>query len=364
MTASKRIFCLLLCMLMVAFLAVNISAEDTTASLASNGEFSYEILDNGTVGITGYNGAGGDVVIPQEIDSMTVTILGDELFWYNENITSVSLPQSLEYIGNRVFQNCTALEQISIPDSVMEIGDACFYGCSSLREINVPSNLVYVGAFAFDDTAWVTQFDGCSCIILGGRVFYKYLADEDKVVIPDDVVCISDNAFEGKNLSFVSIPDSVAFIGDFCFYSCKNLKEIKLPSDIYLLGEYSLGYSADTENAVKTDGFVIYADENTLGADYAAENEFELKASAQFTEPESMPAEEVCVPTAEIRPAGNNTQKTTVGLSQGSVIAIVLSIGGCVIVIGGIAVISHFHEKKRKKDNKDNQKQNSKKKKK
>lgn len=363
MTASKRIFCFVICAIIMVTSIVYVSADETsTASV--QGEFGYEVLDDGTIGITEYRGEGGDVIIPSEIDSKTVTVLGDELFWYMENITSVSLPDTLEYIGARVFQNCTALTKISIPDTVTEIGDACFYGCSALAEINVPANLVYVGAFAFDNTPWVTQFDGCTSIILGGRVFYKYLADEDMVVIPDGIVCVSDNAFDGKKLSFVSLPDSVAFIGDFCFYNCTNLKEIMLPSDIYYLGEYSVGYLAGTSEVKQTEDFVIYSDSETVGSEYATKNEFSLKATKEYTEPASVPDEEVCNPTAQIRPADATSNQVSIGLSQGAVIAIVLSIGGCVVVIGGIAVISHFYEKKRKQENKGNQKQNSKKKKK
>lgn len=348
MTASKRIFCVVLCVLCLLTIPFTASAEENTT--LTSGDFSYQILEDDTLCITAYLGGGGEVSIPAEIEGKTVTTLGDELFWYMEEVTSVSLPESLEYIGARVFQSCTSLTKVELPNSVAEIGDACFLGCSSLAEINVPSNLVYVGAFAFDETPWVTQFDGCTSIILGGRVFYKYLADEDKVVVPDGVVCISDNAFESKSLSFVKIPDSVAFVGDFCFYNCQNLKEIKLPSEIYYLGEYSLGFTQGVSDVEAVEGFTIYADENSLGAQYAQTFETELKAITEFEEPEDLPEAEVCVPTAEIRDA--DTAQKSLALSQGSVIAIVLSIAGCTIIIGGIAVASHFYEKKRKQDNK------------
>lgn len=358
MTASKRIFCILLCLLCMASVSFTVSAEeDTTLTF---GDFSYEVLEDDTLCITGYTGSGGDVSIPPEIDGKAVSTLGDELFWYMESVTSVTLPDSLEYIGARVFQNCTSLTEVVLPDTIHEIGDACFLGCSRLSKINVPASLVYVGSFAFDETPWVTQFDGCTSIILGGRVFYKYLADEDSVVIPDGVLCISDNAFDGKSLSFVKIPDSVAFIGDYAFFNCENLKEVMLPSDIYYLGENSLGVFAGTSETQVVKDFAIYTDEDTIGANYAAQYEMTLKATADFAQPESLPEAEKCVPTAEIRDA--DTSPKSAGLSQGAVITIVLSIAGCVLVIGGITVASHFYEKKRKQENKSNK--NNKKKKK
>jgi len=352
MTASKRIFCILLCALCLISVPFTAKAEEDKA--LTFGDFSYEILEDDSLCITGYTGNGGDVSIPSEIDGKAVSTLGDELFWYKSELTSVTLPESLEYIGARVFQSCTSLTQITIPDTVAEIGDACFLGCSSLAKMNVPANLVYVGSFAFDETPWVTQFDGCTSIILGGRVFYKYLADEDKVVIPDGVVCISDNAFDGKKLSFVKIPDSVAFIGDYAFYNCKNLKEIKLPSEIYYLGENSLGVIAGTSEVQAVKDFTIYADNETIGADYADMYEITLKSASEFTEPDNLPEAEVCVPTAQIRDA--DTSQKPVGLSQGAVITIVLSLIGSGVIIGGITVASHFYEKKRKQENKNSKK--------
>lgn len=352
MTASKKSFCLILGVVLILCSCLVVNAEETQP--LKSGDFSYEIYDDGTLCLTEYHGEGGDVIIPEAIDGKAVSVLGDELFWYMEEVTSVTLPESLEYIGARVFQHCTALTSIKIPDSVLEIGDACFEGCSKLTDINISANLVYVGAFAFDATPWVTQFDGCSSIILGGRIFYKYLSDEDMVVIPDGVVCLSDNAFESKKLSFVSIPETVAFIGDFCFYNCKNLKEICLGKGIYHIGENSIGLLQGVNEVEAVEDFTIYADEGSLGADYAKKYNVNLKATADFKVPENLPQPEVCEPTAEIRDV--QPQAKPAGLSQGGVVAVVLSIAGCVVVVGGIAAGSYIYEKKRKLNNKNSKK--------
>lgn len=349
MTASKRILCLSLCLVWFFAFTLTAKAQETTALLSSE-DFAYEVLEDGTLCLTEYLGEDTDVLIPSEIDEKTVSVLGDELFWYREELTSVTLPESLEHIGARVFQSCTSLNKIVLPDTVMEIGDACFLDCTGLTEVNIPSNLSYVGAFAFDNTPWLTQFDGCSSIIFGGKVFYKYLDDEDSVVIPKDVLGISGNAFENKSLGFVEIPDSVAFIGDYCFYNCTNLKEVKLPSEIYYLGENSLGALQGNGELAFTENFVIYADEDTLGAEYARQYGVTLLPTSEFTAPESLPEEEKCVPTGEIKAAAE-TQKSA-GLSQGALITIVLSLVGCVVIIGAVTLISYFYEKKRKRLNK------------
>ncbi|MBE6794002.1 MAG: leucine-rich repeat domain-containing protein [Ruminococcaceae bacterium] len=359
MTSSKRIFCIIFSLVFVISAMITVSAEDTTQT---SGDFSYTVLDDGTVGITGYNGNDTDVVIPSEIDGKTVSSIGNEIFWYHEELTSVVLPENLEHLGERVFSYCSSLTEITLPETLSEIGDACFLSCSKLSKINVPAGLAYVGAFAFEGTAWITQFDGCSSVILGGRIFYQYLADESSVVIPDGIICISGNAFENKSLSYVGIPDSVAFIGDYAFYNCKNLKEIRLPSSIYYLGDYSLGLLAGTEDFVEVKDFVIYAESGTLGAEYASYYDITLKDLKEFTEPAQLPEAEVCVPTGEIREADKPAVKSA-GLNSGDVVTIVLIIAGCVIIIGGVAVASYYYEKKRKKLRKEKN-QNFKKKKK
>ena len=61
-----------------------------------------------------------------------------------ENIKTISLPNSLQRIGDLAFNGCTSIEEITIPASVEQIGDYAFLGCESLTSINVdPNNKFY-----------------------------------------------------------------------------------------------------------------------------------------------------------------------------------------------------------------------------
>ena len=336
MTTSKRIFCFIMCLMLLSCSAFVAGAEEeTTNPTYTYGQFMYKDVDGG-VCITGFTGEGGDVFIPSEIDGKTVVALGDEAFWYKTELTAVSMPSSLEYLGNRVFQGCKSLTAVSLPDSVSEIGDACFSDCENLVSLNIPASLVYVGAFAFDMTPWITQFDGNSSIIFGGRIFYKYLGDADMVVIPDGVVCISGNAFQGKSLSHVTIPDSVAFIGDYCFLDCVNLKEMKLPKDVYYLGISSVGVKTGEKEYVAVEDFTIYSD-NVTGKNYAEEYGIEIKASKEYKAPANLPEPEECSVTGEIKTSSGGS---AISINPGAVAAIVISAAGCVLVIGGIALVT------------------------
>jgi hypothetical protein len=52
------------------------------------------------------------------------------------SLTSVTIPDSVTYIGSNAFYGCSSLTSVTIPDSVTYIGVAAFKGCTSLTEVN------------------------------------------------------------------------------------------------------------------------------------------------------------------------------------------------------------------------------------
>ncbi|MBP5797844.1 MAG: leucine-rich repeat domain-containing protein [Bacteroidales bacterium] len=67
------------------------------------------------------------VSIPQ-----SVKVIADGAF-YGTNLSSVALPNSLQYLGG--FAYCSRLTEVVIPESVDEIADMAFFGCSNLETI-------------------------------------------------------------------------------------------------------------------------------------------------------------------------------------------------------------------------------------
>lgn len=333
------------CMLSVACFSA--SAEDEVIT-GTFGHFEYEIYD-GEVCITGFTGEGGDVFIPNMIEDQTVVAIGEEAFWYCKDITAVSMPSSLEYIGARAFQGCSSLTSISLPDTVVEIASAAFCDCTSLREINIPADLIYVGSFAFDNTPWITRFEDNTSIILGGRILYKYLGDAQVVNIPTGVTAISGNAFQDKkNLTYVHIPDTMLFVGDYAFFGCDNLKSVSLPDSIYYMGAYSFGYKALTESGEDdmTEGFVIYANADTLPADYAKEYGIECKTHSYHATMDELPEAEKC--TAKELENPDKDKTAWIGNSN-SVITLVIIVLSCSGIVGGLYLYFTIKEKKDKK---------------
>ena len=89
-------------------------------------------------------------------------------------------------------------------------------------------------------------------------VFWKEKARDEveKVIMSDSVASIGDFAFWCcKNLVSVSIPDSVWGIGSSAFSFCESLKSIKIPSSVRILGESAFRFcTALTE--IEFDGTI------------------------------------------------------------------------------------------------------------
>src|ERR1035441_6787802 len=97
-------------------------------------QFNYT-TNSGTITITKYTGPGGAVTIPDTINGLPVTSIGDHAFDSCYNMTSVTIPNSITSIGNWAFQLCTTLTGVTIPDSVTHIGVFAFYNCTNLTSV-------------------------------------------------------------------------------------------------------------------------------------------------------------------------------------------------------------------------------------
>ena len=110
-------------------------------------DYSYEILNDGTLRLYQYEGTDTNIVVPDTIDRRKVTVLGNSTFQYctqASDIESVTLPDSLTTIEKNAFYNCEKLKSVTIPPNVSFIGLAAFVeglSESSLTEIKVdPEN--------------------------------------------------------------------------------------------------------------------------------------------------------------------------------------------------------------------------------
>ena len=100
--------------------------------------------NNGTITITGYTGSGGAVTIPDTINDLPVTSIGEEAFYQSFSLTSVTTGTNVTSIGENAFFQCPNLSSVTIPGNVTNIGAGPFIDCQSLTVISLSApNLHY-----------------------------------------------------------------------------------------------------------------------------------------------------------------------------------------------------------------------------
>lgn len=209
-------------------------------------------------------------------------------------LSDVSLPESLELIGDNAFSD-TAVRTISFGKSVKRIGDDAFKGCDKLTSVLFNEGLEVIGKGAFRrcpiirvylPSSLKTLGDDCFDCLYGGDYNYTQILDIDsgnpyissdsqalyiitdkgkilqKIIskkfreyvynfygnnrnnisyaVQPGTVEIMNNAFERCSaLNDVYLPEGIKIIGDNAFYGCSSMNDITLPSSIESIGSYA-----------------------------------------------------------------------------------------------------------------------------
>lgn len=131
--------------------------DDYTSSVS---DFTVE-FDDGEAEIVRYNGAGGNVQIPAEINGARVTEIESRAFENCSGLTSVTIPGSVESIGEDAFANCVNLSSVKIESGVREIDEYAFSDCIALTRLDIPDSVMEIERFAFSGcTALTVSYRG------------------------------------------------------------------------------------------------------------------------------------------------------------------------------------------------------------
>ena len=133
-----------------------------------------------------------------------ITYVGTRAFYDCSEMTSVSLPTTLETMGADVFMYCTGLTSVTIPDGVTFISGDFFLGCTSLKSVTLPDSLRDIG--------------GCT---------FMYCTSLTSVRLPATLLSISWQMFKDcKSLTSLTIPRSVVNVMQDAFSGCTALKNV------------------------------------------------------------------------------------------------------------------------------------------
>ena len=203
----------------------------------------------------------------------SVTSIGASAFSGCTGLTSITIPESVTSVGEDAFKGCTELTavhtsnlaawfgisfanvssnplsnahhlyvdgeevtEVSIPESITTIGAHTFYGCSEITSVTGGRNLTNIGKSAFY---------GCEKL----KYFY----------VPGGVKNIEASTFEGcKRMTEVRIGSGVETIGNRAFYDCPLLR-------IYNYAEFPQNCGTNTFSVVKSNcKLFVHADSQDL----------------------------------------------------------------------------------------------------
>lgn len=205
---------------------------------------------------------------------------GSTLVKYRGTEERVTIPDTVEVVGESAFENNQKVQFVVIPKSVKRLDAYVFWGCNNLEEVVLGKGLTAVDEYSFA---------GCTGL--------------KQITIPENIQSIDAQAFAGcVNLTDIYIPATVTGIAEDAFLNCDNV--------------------------------TIHADEGSVAAQFAQ------KLAEQKNRDPLVTAAPVQTPTAVSRP---DTQATTEPVSTATPASVATPVPGNVlgstIIVGNHALV-------------------------
>ena len=205
---------------------------------------------------------------------------GSTLVKYRGTEERVTIPDTVEVVGESAFENNQRVQFVVIPKSVKRLDAYVFWGCNNLEEVVLGKGLTAVDEYSFA---------GCTGL--------------KQITIPENIQSIDAQAFAGcVNLTDIYIPATVTGIAEDAFLNCDNV--------------------------------TIHADEGSVAAQFAQ------KLAEQKNRDPLVTAAPVQTPTAVSRP---DTQATTEPVSTATPAPVATPVPGNVlgstIIVGNHALV-------------------------
>ncbi|EAX96890.1 surface antigen BspA-like [Trichomonas vaginalis G3] len=165
-----------------------------------------------------------------------VTFLGNQLksipdscFIDAYNLKYITLPKSIESIGNYAFQSCTNLKNLGIAtlNSLTSIGIAAFMW-SGITSVRLSDSVSTIGSAAFNASK-ITDLSICCNI---SQMMCQYCTSLTTLELRGGVCEINIYAFKGcSSLTGFTIPQTLHFIKSFAFQDCDSLNDVSMATN-------------------------------------------------------------------------------------------------------------------------------------
>ncbi len=158
----------------------------------------------------------------------SVLYIRDGAFQDCSELRYIELPANLQEISSQAFRNCDSLNEITIPDSVNTFGHGMFADCDNLERINSQYSSENGRSLIFHGDLIAVAWGGISSYTLPDEVeviegFCFAYSTLTEINLNDNLTSIRYNAFDNSQISTITLPASLSFIGYDAFIGCYNL---------------------------------------------------------------------------------------------------------------------------------------------
>ena len=190
----------------------------------------------------------GEIIIPEHVsysgNEYTVTRIGERAFMNCDNLTSVSLPESIERIEDSAFSSCYDLTEIRMPSKANHIGSGAFNSCKQLEAIRIPEGVTIL---------YYTTFWNCNNL--------------KSIILPNSLTTIENGVFvECDSLSTIIFPESLVKIGNYTFGYCDALDSITIPASVTDIGTEPFGFCTNLKSLQVAEGNPKYDSRDNCNA--------------------------------------------------------------------------------------------------
>ena len=151
-------------------------------------------------------------------------------------LESVKLPSTLKRIANAAFSG-SCIKELTVPKGVTEIWQEAFKGCRQLKKVTMPDTVTYLGNSIFQNCDALTDIRLSSKLKEIPDFAFRECRTLEKIMIPNSVTRIGNNAFSMcPVLEDVTMPSKLKELGDTAFFWCFKISKIDLPDTVERVG--------------------------------------------------------------------------------------------------------------------------------
>ena len=220
--------CLLLAILLCSVLCFTSCDEDFTHY---SGGYFYKIKNN-EITITGCSTIAESLVIPDTIKGKPVVAIDGDIA--APLTKTVTIPDSVRYIGGLVFNDCMMLENVILGNGIREIGFHAFDDCEKLI-YNEYEGGKYLGN---EQNPYIALIDVAS-------------TEMGTFTLHPDTVVVAGNAIENcRQLQENTFPDKVLSLGDWALQYCTSLETVYIPASVEFIDSWTFEKCYSLKNIV------------------------------------------------------------------------------------------------------------------